>query len=41
VHEYEYNFVLILVCAALLLAGPGTFSLDRIVQVKSRGPAEY
>jgi putative oxidoreductase len=38
---YEYNFVLILVCAALILAGPGTFSLDRVIQVKSRGPAQY
>jgi putative oxidoreductase len=38
---YEYNFVLILVCAALLLSGPGTFSLDRVVKVKSRGPAQY
>jgi putative oxidoreductase len=38
---YEYNFVLILVCMALLLAGPGTFSLDRVVKVKSRGPAQY
>jgi putative oxidoreductase len=40
-HGYEYNFVLILVCAALLLAGPGTFSLDRVIKVKSRGPAQY
>jgi putative oxidoreductase len=38
---YEYNFVLILVCAALLLSGPGTFSLDRVVKVQSRGPAQY
>jgi putative oxidoreductase len=38
---YEYNFVLIVVCAALVLMGPGTFSLDRVVQVKSRGPAKY
>ena len=38
---YEYNFVLILVCLALLLAGPGTFSLDRVVRVGSRGPAQY
>jgi putative oxidoreductase len=38
---YEYNFVLILVCLALLFAGPGTFSLDRVVRVDSRGPAKY
>jgi putative oxidoreductase len=38
---YEYNFVLILVCCALILLGPGTFSLDRVVKVKSRGPAKY
>jgi putative oxidoreductase len=38
---YEYNFVLILVCAALVLLGPGSFSLDRVVRVKSRGPAQY
>jgi putative oxidoreductase len=38
---YEYNFVLILICLALLFAGPGTFSLDRVVRVKSRGPAQY
>lgn len=40
-HGYEYNFVLILVCAALLLAGPGTFSLDRVIKVDSRRPAQY
>jgi putative oxidoreductase len=38
---YEYNFVLILVCAALVLAGAGTFSLDRVIRVKTRGPAQY
>ena len=38
---YEYNFVLIIVCLALLFAGPGSFSLDRVVRVKSRGPAQY
>lgn len=38
---YEYNFVLILMCAALLLSGPGTFSLDRVIKVKSRGPVQY
>jgi putative oxidoreductase len=38
---YEYNFVLILVCAALMLSGPGTFSLDRVIRVQSRGPAQY
>jgi putative oxidoreductase len=38
---YEYNFVLVLVCASLVLLGPGTFSLDRVVKVKSRGPAQY
>ncbi|HEY1379259.1 MAG TPA: DoxX family protein [Gemmataceae bacterium] len=38
---YEYNFVLILVCATLVLLGAGSFSLDRVVRVKSRGPAQY
>jgi putative oxidoreductase len=38
---YEYNFVLILVCAALLLTGAGTFSLDRVIKVDSRKPAQY
>lgn len=40
-HGYEYNFVLILMCAALLLLGPGSFSLDRVIKVQSRGPAQY
>jgi putative oxidoreductase len=40
-HGYEYNFVLILVCLTLVFLGPGTFSLDRVVRVKSRGPAQY
>jgi len=38
---FEYNIVLILLCAALVLTGPGTFSLDRIIHVKMRGPAQY
>jgi putative oxidoreductase len=38
---YEYNLVLILVCAALFLLGPGTLSLDRVIKVKMRGPATY
>jgi putative oxidoreductase len=38
---YEYNFVLILVAAALALSGAGTFSLDRVVRLKMRGPAKY
>ncbi len=38
---YEYNFVLILVCGALILTGAGTFSLDRVIHVKTRGPAKY
>jgi putative oxidoreductase len=38
---YEYNFVLILVAMALALAGAGTFSLDRVIRVKMRGPAQY
>ena len=38
---YEYNFVLILVCAALLLSGGGTFSLDRVIRVESRRPAQF
>jgi uncharacterized membrane protein YphA (DoxX/SURF4 family) len=38
---YEYNFVLILVAAALALSGAGTFSLDRVIRVQTRGPANY
>lgn len=38
---YEYNFVLIMLAAALVLAGPGTFSLDRVISLKMRGPAKY
>jgi putative oxidoreductase len=38
---YEYNFVLILVAGALALSGPGTFSLDRVISLKMRGPAKY
>ena len=38
---YEYNFVLILMAAALILTGAGTFSLDRVIHVKMRGPANY
>jgi putative oxidoreductase len=38
---FEYNYVLILVAGALALTGAGTFSLDRVVQLKTRGPAKY
>jgi putative oxidoreductase len=38
---FEYNLVLILVCASLILLGPGLLSLDRVIRVKMRGPAEY
>ncbi len=38
---FEYNFVLIMIAAALTLAGAGTFSLDRVIHVKMRGPANY
>jgi putative oxidoreductase len=38
---YEYNFVLILMAAALMLSGAGTFSLDRVIRVNTRGPARY
>ena len=38
---FEYNFVLIMVAAALALTGPGTFSLDRVISLKMRGPAKY
>jgi putative oxidoreductase len=38
---YEYNFVIILVAGALALSGPGTFSLDRVISLKMRGPAKY
>ena len=38
---FEYNFVLIFVALAVALAGAGTFSLDRVIRVKMRGPAQY
>jgi putative oxidoreductase len=38
---FEYNVVLILLSATLFLTGPGTFSLDRVIHVKMRGPAQY
>jgi putative oxidoreductase len=38
---YEYNFVLIMVAAALAITGPGTMSLDRVINLKMRGPAKY
>jgi putative oxidoreductase len=38
---YEFNLVLILMAAALALGGAGTFSLDRVIRVKMRGPAQY
>jgi putative oxidoreductase len=38
---YEYNVVLIAVAACLVLGGAGTFSLDRVIRIKSRGRAQY
>lgn len=38
---YEYNFVLILVAASLVLTGAGTMSLDRVIHLQMRGPAKY
>ncbi|HTK76415.1 MAG TPA: DoxX family protein [Gemmataceae bacterium] len=38
---YEYNVVLIVVCLSLALLGAGTLSLDRVIKVKTRGPAKY
>jgi putative oxidoreductase len=38
---FEYNLVIILICGALILLGPGTVSLDRVITVKMRGPAAY
>ena len=38
---FEYNLVLILVCASVVLLGPGTVSLDRVIKIKMRGPATY
>ena len=38
---YEYNLVLIVVSLSLILLGPGTISLDRVIKVKMRGPAKY
>src|SRR5262245_45196940 len=40
-HGYEYNLVLIIVCASLILLGAGTLSLARVIKVKMRGPATY
>jgi putative oxidoreductase len=33
---FEYNFVLLVVCAALILAGPGTFAVDRFVRLRRK-----
>lgn len=38
---YEYNFVLILVSAALAIGGAGSFSFDRVVRVNMRGKSQY
>ena len=38
---FEFNYVLILVAAALALSGAGTLSLDRVIRVEMRGPAQY
>ena len=38
---FEYNFVLIVVALSLIITGAGTFSLDRVIKVKMRGPAKY
>src|SRR5438876_9128204 len=35
---FEYNLVLIMVCASLILLGPGTIPLDRVIRVKMRVP---
>jgi putative oxidoreductase len=38
---YEYNLVLIVIAVCLVISGGGTLSMDRIIKVKSRGPAKY
>lgn len=38
---YEYNMVLIVVALCLVIGGAGSFSMDRIVRLKMRGPAKY
>jgi putative oxidoreductase len=38
---FEYNFVLIVIAVVLILTGAGTFSLDRVISLKMRGPAKY
>jgi putative oxidoreductase len=38
---YEYNFALIIMALCLVLGGAGTMSLDRVIHVKTRGPARY
>jgi putative oxidoreductase len=38
---YEYVLVLFVICLSLVLLGPGTISLDRVIKVKMRGPAKY
>ncbi|HZY84693.1 MAG TPA: DoxX family protein [Gemmataceae bacterium] len=33
---FEYNFVIIVVCLALILGGPGPFAVDRVFRLKSK-----
>jgi putative oxidoreductase len=33
---YEYNFVLIIMCAGLVLGGPGPLAVDRIFRLRDR-----
>ena len=35
-HGYEYNFVLIVVCVAVMLLGPGNLAVDRVFRMRRR-----
>jgi putative oxidoreductase len=35
-HGYEYNFLIIVVCAALVLMGGGTLAVDRVFRLRRR-----
>jgi putative oxidoreductase len=35
---YEYNFVLLVICAAVILLGGGTLAVDRIFRLRARHP---
>ncbi len=35
-HGYEYNFVLIVICVAVMLLGPGNFAVDRVFRLRRR-----